>query len=174
MPLYRARLPRQQSQAGSSSSRFMIRHESGSIDCACVISLPSEMPLLGDDRSGSPAMSDLPPNSRRRIVSPETKGRPSNGSHWHTLGLKRLADGHKRTSRDKLAMSALPPKADISVMRRHACFAPETDILSAGDAPGLAEAHAGRRPRPGSAHRSLLASLWGVRIAWLPGDPKNR
>jgi hypothetical protein len=35
--------------------QFTIHHEWESIDCACAVFIPSDMPLLGDDRSGSTA-----------------------------------------------------------------------------------------------------------------------
>jgi hypothetical protein len=40
--------------------------------------------------------------------------------------------GQKQTSRSEIAMSALPPKADIAECDRHVRFVPKADILRCG------------------------------------------
>jgi hypothetical protein len=41
--------------------------------------------------------------------------------------------GQKRTWRDQIAMSALPPKADIPRRNLNVCFGPKADILGCSE-----------------------------------------
>ena len=79
--------------------------------------------------------------SRRRIVASQSE-KPSIGGcvvHHSKIGRATSATGQKRTWRDQIAMSALPPIADIPRRNLNVRFGPATDIypLPPGSAAGV-------------------------------------
>src|SRR5262249_13319853 len=83
-------------------------------------------------------------SSRNHICTPALSATAPYSSHTSVslAGCRRHGDcqiramsalGHKRTFSETCAMSAIPPKADITVTPCHVCFGPKADIASFDD-----------------------------------------
>jgi hypothetical protein len=64
-----------------------------------------------------------------RILRPTERGTRVK-LHGNNLELPMSALGQQRTCRPDIAMSALPPKADIERQTPHVCFGPEADTTA--------------------------------------------